>query len=318
MKKKILYLGDGSLKFANQVQLLDKSAFLVNNKNIIKFKLGEKSGYSSLADLSDIGNTPEFTNLLDSADQIYFIESPSVSNVNVYNLDPSNLIEIYLENYNYSTNKVVGLKNFCLRKFKEFNELKIDRISNIWIVGCSVTYGIGISKNDRYGSIIEKELGVTAQYIAVPGCSNMWIADQILEADIRENDIIFWGLTNAQRTYFRTKDNVLHLSVGNNINSIKLKEIFDIDRLNDYNILYQNINSIIKVMKYANNIGAKLFMQQVIPNPILSPFLNGLENYSPSLGHYQPYIDLGFDDMHPGPKQHKIFAKNFIDMYNSK
>ena len=313
LQKKILYLGDGNPEFIQQVKQLDGTAFLVTKNNLDTFKHGSKSGYSSMRELDTKNN---LVNALNSADQIHYINSlPATFNPMLHCDTGSNVLQLYLEHYNYKTNKVVGLKNFCSTKFKELKKPITNRRSNVWIAGCSVTFGVGVEVDERYGSLIEKEFGVVANYIAIPGGSNQWVANQLLKSNIQKNDIIFWGITNPHRLHYRPMHNEKHINTASYVQDKQLNTYVDISRLTSFDNLYQNIDSVIQVAKYANSIDATLFMQSVIPDFFLVPFLNDVKNHLAPFELDQTYTDFGTDNLHPGPEQHKIFAKNFMDMY---
>jgi hypothetical protein len=56
-------------------------------------------------------------------------------------------------------------------------------------------------------------------------------------------------------------------------------------------------------------------MLDVTKNPVLSTFLYGLDNYAQGIAYYEDFVDFGRDGQHPGPEQHKIYAKKLLDMY---
>jgi hypothetical protein len=53
----------------------------------------------------------------------------------------------------------------------------------------------------------------------------------------------------------------------------------------------------------------------VLPNPLLKPFLYKLKNYIAGVDYCGSFIDFGKDGEHAGPKQHAEFAKKCLEMY---
>jgi hypothetical protein len=187
--------------------------------------------------------------------------------------------------------------------------------SQLWGVGCSFTLGTGVTVTDRYIQLISDEFDLPLNILAESGSSIPWAADQILRSDIRENDIVIWGLTSPERfTYYDTS--VHHINYHSNKLVYKLvPEVFLVSE----HLTYQAVISVLQVVNFCSKIKAKLLIGGLLVTSELTEFLEStVKEYFLCVPHYQihglgNYIDLGLDNVHPGPLQHKLYAENFIN-----
>jgi hypothetical protein len=313
MKIDNLYIGDINSAFAQKVKQIDPSAVLITENNL--FKLGHVStAYTCIGDLGQHVWNVEFKNLLDSSTNIVYVTSTDIDVDD--ELTDNDHTKLLLENYRLTTGRdIAGLEEFVNKYSTSFlnlhNKRKTDN-KQIWIVGCSNTNGIDyVNVGERYGDILSAELDLPATFLSKNGSSIEWAADQILRSDIRSSDIVFWGITHNSRLTYHTRDILLH------INPYSINKKIPISRLDDFDLLYHNVKLIHQVIKKCQQQNIKLFMLDILPNPLLKPFLYKLENYDVGVEYYGKFIDFGKDGEHAGPEQHKIFAKKFLTMYNN-
>jgi hypothetical protein len=313
-----LYIGDGSQSFSKSIKLLDTSAELITNKNLVKYlNKTTNTAYTSLNDLGPCAWANEFKHLLDIALNITYI--PTVDKPIGDELTSIDHIQLLLENYCFVADRTInGLDSFKTNFENNFLKLQSQRqteTQQIWVVGCSHTIGAGISPAERYATLVAKELNLPCSLLAFSGTSIEWAADQILRSDIRSNDIVCWGITSNGRLSYYSRDRLNHVTASTYNKDPKLNNRVSIDRLDNIDLLYHNVRSIHQVIDKCRSIGARLFMLDITKNPILSPFLYELDNYDTGVNYYEDFVDLGRDGEHPGPEQHKIYAKKFLDMY---
>jgi hypothetical protein len=313
MKIDNLYIGDINSAFAQKVKQIDPSAILITENNL--FKLGHVStAYTCIGDLGQYVWNVEFKNLLDSSTNIVYVTSTDIDVDD--ELTDNDHTKLLLENYRLTTGRdIAGLEEFVNKYSTSFLNLHNKRKTNnkqIWIVGCSNTNGIDyVNVGERYGDILSAELDLPATFLSKNGSSIEWATDQILRSDIRSGDIVFWGITHNSRLTYHARDTLLH------INPYSIDKKIPISRLDDFDLLYHNVKSIHQVIKKCQQQNIKLFMLDILPNPLLKPFLYKLENYDVGIEYYGKFIDFGKDGEHAGPEQHKIFAKKFLTMYNN-
>ena len=85
----------------------------------------------------------------------------------------------------------------------------------IWMIGCSFTYGHGLDDiNKRFGQLFADNVGLPVSFLTMNGASNQWAADQIFKSDIRPGDIVFWGVTGIARSTIYTKERPWPITVN--------------------------------------------------------------------------------------------------------
>lgn len=312
-----LYIGNGGRDFVKSVLVLHPAAELITDKNLSNY-LSKKTevAYTSIDDLSNNAWQPEFKQLLDSSTNITYI--PGVPEIGD-KLTPIDHLEILLENYCVITRRTItGLPSFK-HKYKEtFLKLQNPRATNekqMWVVGCSNTMGAGVRPGERYGALLSNELNLPATFLAFSGSSIDWAADQILRADIRSGDLVFWGITSNGRLSYWGREGLVHVTSSTYYTDSTLRQRVPVDYLDNFNLLARNVQSIHQVINHCQRIDAQLYMLDITKNPVLSIFLNGTDNYDLGINCYENFVDLARDNSHPGPEQHKIYAKKFLDMY---
>lgn len=206
----------------------------------------------------------------------------------------------------------------------------------LWVVGCSITHGVGVRAHERWGQLVANHLHIEPVFLTQPGSSNEWAATQILVSDIRPDDIVLWGLTTPNRfLYYDDSGNPKHV-LGSLFNDLpEFSKIFHIESLVDNNLAYKTISYIHQVENFLSKIGCKFKIGNLIPglpehaNLIKNHFENNSNffvAYSNVLSRTEPsilerllppkqsqFIDLGNDGIHPGVTQHQEYARMFIE-----
>lgn len=221
----------------------------------------------------------------------------------------------------------------------------------IWMAGCSFTNGHGLEHRDlRFGQLFADSIGLPVSFLAMNGASNQWTADQILKADIRESDIVFWGVTGIARSTIYTEEkpwpitiNMLdkqkpvyqRLIVDNNKIAPMRRMITEEFLLSDHSF-FESVNHIEQVKNHLQMINAK---------HLIGYFADLDFPYLDHMGRMMHYIvakqdphmfvirpeypwadiitrspeDTNNDDTpvhHPGPQQHQIYANDLLELYN--
>jgi hypothetical protein len=221
----------------------------------------------------------------------------------------------------------------------------------VWMVGCSFTNGHGLAdRNLRFGQLFADTLGLPVSFLTMNGASNQWIADQILKADIRENDIVFCGLTGVARSTIYTEEkpwpitiNMLDkqqpyyrsLIVNNNKIAPMRRMITEEFLLSDHSF-FESINHIEQIKNYLQMINVKHLIGYFADLDF--PYLDHMGR----MMHYivsqdtpnmfvirpeYPWVDIitrspedtNNDNTpvhHPGPNQHQVYANDLLAIYN--
>jgi hypothetical protein len=191
----------------------------------------------------------------------------------------------------------------------------------LWIVGGSDTHGVGVFSKERYGQIIADRIDISVSFLTKPRSSIEWAADQILRSDIREDDIVIWGLTGCGRFSFVDEKNNFYSITTNGYNmSNEFKLLVKENFLVSNHLLQDAITKIAQVTQTLDRLAIK-YILGVFPlndEQREKQFLQHVSQNKNSLllYHHHGFIDRGSDNSHPGPKHHKWYADTILNFYN--
>lgn len=303
--KIIIFVGDVSTESFDQAKKYSENPTLITKKNYNKIDNGVYC--LSLGDVSE----EIFLFALKKADLIYYVQP------NEWSSSTIKASTEFLLHSLFDSKNIIGLtpSTKIKSKFLELTEYRKTDFKQLWVVGCSISHGIGVTNDEKYGQLISNELNLPCSFLTRGGSSIEWAADQILRSDIRENDIVVWGLTSESRTPFFHDDKIYHLNntffqhVGEHS---ELKKIKSIDYLLSEDLLYRNLKSIHQVLNYCEKNGIKLYIGGIIIGEEFSKYVFDLSNY---ISLYTPnyFLDFGTDGVHPGPKTHRWYAEKLLE-----
>jgi hypothetical protein len=207
-------------------------------------------------------------------------------------------------------------------------------MSKLWVIGCSIAHGVGVLPEERWGELLAQKLGLEPVFLTAEGSSIEWAADQILRADINANDTVCWGLTTPNRSlYYNDQGQARHIL---NVYYHNHPD-FHVDRrhLVDANIAYKAVNYVRQVQNYLNKIGCQYSIGYTLPGltehrEIVTTQLTATPGFfiaydadrikyvdaATFFTRTRPvnnlFIDVGSDGFHPGPKQHIVYAEQFL------
>lgn len=206
-----------------------------------------------------------------------------------------------------------------------FDDLVSSRKTNdniLWTAGCSVTFGDGVVYEQRYGSLLAKQMQMPEISLSKPGSSMMWTADQILRSDIRMNDIVVWGLTTFDRFEYSEQWKLHSNTIANGIR-LKLPMDYDINynTFTTHSPLHyiRTLRSIFQVINFCQKIGARLYLVNLLEITWLPVIFREYSNFLDCTRYSKikdiiEFVDLGTDGLHPGPKQHQIYAEQILKL----
>ena len=318
----ILFVGaSNSQLIVELAKSKDTSAMLITEDNV---STNVSVGYTGIEEFVD---KKIFLNLLLSAEEIFYHpETFDQIKFDFYN--PTNSSQGLTENFLLLAKQqdiIVHNLTFLGQETVISNRkiyLKLSDIRKhaygpqIWGVGCSCTYGIGVSVDQRYINLLGKRLNMPTNCLALPATSISWAADQILRSDIRKDDIVVWGLTAKYRLPLVVKNKINQLTAQ----SIDFIDEFDkkylIQMLSDTaNLDYRNFTSIDQVINFCNKIGAKLLLFGLLTDSTVFLYLQHYPNF---YQYSNEPVDLGSDNQHPGPKQHELYADVIIQQLKKR
>jgi hypothetical protein len=227
------------------------------------------------------------------------------------------------------TNANVSVK---FENCKNFDALAINKLTQtrssikpvLWVAGCSISFGIGVSNYQRYGRLLSDNLNLPEVLLAKPGTSILYSADQLLRSDIRSNDIVVWGLTNIPRIEIFNVDTVNFVPI--NISSYRLidksLQYWNLDYFASPTQCLLHIRMIFQVINFCKKIGARLYLANMLDTTWTSVVFkeyNNFINFVKEIDKCSPkFLDLGTDNQHPGPKQHQYYAEQIFNIIKEK
>lgn len=306
-----------ALAAVEQSKLLEKK-----NLNKALASTVDENWHSSLEDLG-IG-LDQWSVVLDQAKEVILID---LDETFVKKIDDS-ACYLYLNFFKSLRNYREKTKNFdWIDNFKNYLKDESTRPSNeklLWVTGCSVTQGVGVEEHQRYADIIAETMKLEKVMLARSGSSITWQADQLLQSDICEDDIVIWGLTNFQRIDYAEGLDWLSIPASNLEFKNHFWKYWKYDYFDSYTHSLTCIKSILHVVNFCKKAKAKLILVNLIEDSWCSFVFTKDDNYIDLTrafdqdGRYR-FIDYGWDNDHPGPEQHKEYARqilNFIEETN--
>jgi hypothetical protein len=270
------------------------------------FKPTETSGTYYLS-LGDFTNVKTFAEVLLLADKIVYAPPETWSN---------------------DTLKVETLKHLCHWAYVKNQPIEnlelefshplinharptVDR--TVWFSGCSITAGDGVAADNVYTEIFANHLNLPCVNLATSGASNYYAAKQILLSEIRKDDIVVFGVTSfARKTKYIPGIGEVHINPNYLHHYPICQHIVSLEDLDSKDSLYESISAIECLENFCRQTGAKLILLGLLTDSNLDTYLNKKTTF---VKFTTPWIDLGNDRMHPGPKQHAIFATQAIEKY---
>lgn len=197
----------------------------------------------------------------------------------------------------------------------------IVREPKLWMVGCSITHGVGVQEDQRYGQLVADYLNIPVRFLTRPGSSITWAADKILTSDIQKNDIIVWGLTGVSRFSFMLENQREFCVLAVNFDEFKQRtNCINESYLVSYDLFHRAKRSIYQVINFSNKVGAKLKLGFLPLNDQNTDTLmyQLLKNKKEFVELYDinsdiQFLDLGTDNIHPGVITHKFYAEKIIE-----
>jgi hypothetical protein len=308
-----VYVGDITKYLADIACQQDKLAKLITTQNCKNIRAG--TYYTSIGDLETDKN---FKLVLEQADVIIYTPPVTWSN-NEDKIQTEYWLSIMRA---FDHKKIINADNVKFSLLDKFLNLADERKSDLpqlWMVGCSITLGLGVDDSQRFGQLIADQLQKPVSFLSAEGSSIPWAADQLLRSDIRKDDVVIWGLTSIYRiTWFEDNSILRHINSWS-FNAVT-KPPIPINQLWEQNRAYDAITKIYQVINFCHKVGAKLYLAGILVDirrysidlDNFIPFYNTLNDFDES-----QFLDIGTDsDRHPGPLTHQWYANEILKKIN--
>lgn len=294
---------------------LDPNAYFIGKANAKNLSPSPGVAYTSLGDFDNIY---DFLFVLKQATNLIYVETSQWSDQSTayefYSMEKSTLVCLHIcrSYFKIPVQNLPDLPNLIQNPLSP----RQTQTNQIWICGCSVSHGLGVKPDQRYGALIEESMNLPASYLTCPGSSIDWAADQILSSDIRCDDIVIWGLTDCTRYQLYRNWKHYHITVGQYAQHDWLQSLISIDLLGSHQILFQSLAKINQVKRFCQNAKVRLFLVDILSPIELGAYLVTDENFI-SVSDFandslRSYLDYGDDKRHPGPLTHQLYAKKIL------
>ena len=316
-----IFVGDCDEDLARAARSYDPTAFLRDSAVYQKLKQGRLPqqfvAYTGLSDLPKItaDDSPLWT-VLNIADCITY-HPPAVWSDHTAIFDhwsAQRMTEYLLSEIQRKKHNVRGL-NLDHYVSTDWLPVCTDRShdnAQLWIAGCSVSHGVGVTDKQRYGYLVAQHFEKSVGFLTQTGSSIQWAADQILRADVQANDIVVWGMTSEYRQTSLINNKIVHRPFWS-------KDVSDHRTFCDTeNFFYLGLTSLHQVRNHINRIGARLVLLPLLCSENIKLRLLHCPEYC-AVPYAESYLDLGTDGEHPGPQQHQAYADlvcNFLEQHN--
>lgn len=304
-----LIIGGNDSKLASISKMMFKDSQLVTNQNFISIIDNDFSAlYTSAADL----DLDKIEILAKKAIEVHYwppVDDIMRSETEHLLTKLHKVYKVKIRNFVHSSDPTNSLTLADTRKTND---------PQIWLAGCSYAYGFGLRNPiNRYINIVSSSTGMKYSDLSSPGSSIDRCADQILRSDIREHDIVIWGVTSVNRVPYYIENKYLPINKGALDNFSGFDHKFFTRLLTDNNRVNQSVQRMYQVINYTNKIGAKLI--------ILAHTKLSLPDHSKMLTEYLWNINnvildtqlLDYtDDGHPGPVTNCDWADKILKIIN--
>ncbi len=190
------------------------------------------------------------------------------------------------------------------------------------VFGDSMTYGEGLPDVDKIGStdpsqyawpaILSQSLDIPVINMALPGVSNKFISDRVLNFDFKKGDycIVLWTWHSRFHSYkYDPKTPKIGTKIGPwNVKTKKASNTY-------FEHIYTESDSLDQSFIYTNHVTDYLNSRKI--KNIQSLLDYDMRNYNCKFNRVDyynfdlQYEDKGTDGLHPGPKTHVQIAKKY-------
>jgi hypothetical protein len=312
----VIFVGDSTDYLSLKASKFSQTATLITQDNYAQIE-SNKVYYISLGDFTDVSL---FVDILNKADRIIYCP-PNKWTDEKNNFSNMKEVTEYFLLFFKSFKIVNGLIDSAKEEKEIMLKLADKRKTNerqLWVAGCSLSHGVGVQSKEKYGYLLSQYYNLPVSFLTSPAASNQWAADQILRSNIKENDIVIWGITSTSRfPYYKNKESKLfHITPSFYRIYPWFNDIISVDRLTDKNLLYQTLTKIHEVINFCNSVKANLYLIGLLVSSKEMNFFHDLPNYYHLTRHFDiignSLIDIGTDNMHPGPEHHQWIANEII------
>lgn len=217
----------------------------------------------------------------------------------------------------------------------DWSSYSIDRVNPIscprttdapvlWTSDCSVTEGVGVGPTEAWPYLLSQKLNIPLINLAIQGGSNRWAVDRVLRSDVRTGDTVVFGVTSFLRIEISTElwkqDPVPFAKYA--FPKYKSNRWWPDEYFFSGDLHLKHLQSLLQLLNFCQKVGAKLIIANLIDALWTPVFFRDTECYinlvnTVDTGNidcgFIDFIDLGKDNIHPGPKTHAIYYQKILE-----
>jgi hypothetical protein len=196
-----------------------------------------------------------------------------------------------------------------IQTFTKLDIINIEEKPTLWVFGCSHSYGFGLKPDEKsFAKLIAEQLDMPLKLVAKPASSTNYSLRHLVNANIKEHDLVIWQLTTPERFSYMS---------GNYLSEILLPlraEKRFIDFFTDEQIIFQQLSLL--------NIGA-MYLRAKKVKFILTSIVSPVVPVETLISEYIKYpeycltadcdIDKGTDNLHSGPLSHQKISQLILN-----
>jgi hypothetical protein len=313
-----LFVGDVFEELAAEAKNFDPTAYLLTFENIDSF-INNPIGATAYTSVADIGSLGELHKVCCKADKIFYRPPVAWSDETKDHVSKQREYLHTILLFHAQSGKVDNVSKLTTPyDFLAADFLQDQRVANkqFWAVGCSISHGVGVTQPQTWKHLVSKKLNLPYSNLTSSGSSIIWQSDQILRSDLRPGDIVFWGITTQNRMPVVAADKtILHLHHSKYKDIPKLNDAFPIDLIDNPTLYWQNVLAVRRASNFCQKVGAKLVAVGLVFDSLsIYKHYNIPEFFQ--LQYQHGFLDLGRDNIHPGPLQHQRYADTFLEFYS--
>jgi hypothetical protein len=200
----------------------------------------------------------------------------------------------------YDTHIVIGYIRPGPMTFAEQSIVRSD-CPTLWIFGCSLSVGVGVSNNDLYSTKLGDSLGMPVVTVAKGGSSTRWSLRQLMHADIRPEDIVIWQLTTLERFTVKQENKWPQEVMLKNLSRAVILAT------TDEQLWFDQISLINYGVQYLRACNSNFYMISLDgQTPMIHRCLEQYTRYPEYCYGADWQVEIGTDGLHPGPKSHNL------------
>jgi len=172
------------------------------------------------------------------------------------------------------------------------------------VVVCSYSSGKGLNPDEKsYGVILSEMLNMPLKLVAWPGTSTNFSLRHIVNADIRENDIVIWQITTAERFSYKEDGRLFEFILPHNPEP-RFMDFFTDEQLNFQQMVLLNMGCMYLRAKKVQFVVTSIVSDTTPVEPLIQEYTRYPE-FCPT---FDCNLDKGNDNSHVGPLSHQKTA----------